>query len=154
MVRAKAAGVVAFKLYPAGATTNSDSGVTDIELVMPTLRAMAEVRFGAEAPVIKPVLCEVIGGPIKPSAKLTGEPIKDGSNGHFAKHRCNPPKPSPHVQSAPRLSLLPCQQRGNPCQGPRDGTWKGTEAAPGASWVHWGDCGAGRRGCCCWCTER
>lgn len=42
--RAKAAGVVAFKLYPAGATTNSDSGVTDIQLVMPTLRAMAQVR--------------------------------------------------------------------------------------------------------------
>lgn len=42
--RAKAAGVVAFKLYPAGATTNSDSGVTDIQLVMPTLRAMAEVQ--------------------------------------------------------------------------------------------------------------
>ena len=42
--RAKAAGVVAFKLYPAGATTNSDSGVTDIQLVMPTLRAMAEVH--------------------------------------------------------------------------------------------------------------
>ncbi len=40
---AKEAGVVAFKLYPAGATTNSASGVTDIELVMPTLHAMAEV---------------------------------------------------------------------------------------------------------------
>lgn len=39
---AKASGVVfACKLYPAGATTNSDSGVTDIELVKPTLRAMA-----------------------------------------------------------------------------------------------------------------
>jgi hypothetical protein len=35
--------VVAFKLYPAGATTNSDSGVTDIQRVMPTLHAMAEV---------------------------------------------------------------------------------------------------------------
>ena len=37
------AGVVAFKLYPAGATTNSDSGVTDFNKCLPTLRAMAEV---------------------------------------------------------------------------------------------------------------
>ena len=37
------AGVVAFKLYPAGATTNSDSGVTDFRKCLPTLRAMAEV---------------------------------------------------------------------------------------------------------------
>ncbi len=39
---AKAAGVVACKLYPAGATTNSASGVTDIEKLTPTLAAMAE----------------------------------------------------------------------------------------------------------------
>ena len=38
--RAKEAGVVAFKLYPAGATTNSDSGVTDMRKVAPTLEAM------------------------------------------------------------------------------------------------------------------
>ena len=30
IVRAKAAGVVAAKLYPAGATTNSDAGVTEL----------------------------------------------------------------------------------------------------------------------------
>lgn len=35
--------MVAFKLYPAGATTNSASGVTDIQRVIPTLHAMAEV---------------------------------------------------------------------------------------------------------------
>ncbi|GAB4821448.1 hypothetical protein N2152v2_008494 [Parachlorella kessleri] len=40
--RAKEAGVVAFKLYPAGATTNSDSGVTDFDKCLPTLKAMAE----------------------------------------------------------------------------------------------------------------
>ena len=34
---------MAFKLYPAGATTNSDSGVTDFTKCLPTLRAMAEV---------------------------------------------------------------------------------------------------------------
>lgn len=41
---AKEKGVVAYKLYPAGATTNSDSGVTDINRCIPTLRTMAEVR--------------------------------------------------------------------------------------------------------------
>ncbi len=40
VVRAKAAGVVAFKLYPAGATTNSDAGVTDIRKTYATLEAM------------------------------------------------------------------------------------------------------------------
>lgn len=39
---AKAAGVVACKLYPAGATTNSDSGVTNIENLYPVLETMAE----------------------------------------------------------------------------------------------------------------
>lgn len=38
--RAKAAGVVACKLYPAGATTNSDAGVTDLRKIYPTLEAM------------------------------------------------------------------------------------------------------------------
>ena len=37
---AKAAGVVALKLYPAGATTNSDAGVTDIRKTYRTLEAM------------------------------------------------------------------------------------------------------------------
>lgn len=35
--------VVACKLYPAGATTNSDSGVTDAKKIYPVLEAMAEV---------------------------------------------------------------------------------------------------------------
>lgn len=39
---AKAAGIVAFKLYPAGATTNSDAGVTDIFKLLPVLEAMAQ----------------------------------------------------------------------------------------------------------------
>jgi dihydroorotase len=38
--RAKEAGVVAAKLYPAGATTNSDAGVTDLRKIYPTLEAM------------------------------------------------------------------------------------------------------------------
>ncbi|EGY51472.1 dihydroorotase [Neisseria shayeganii] len=44
---AKAAGIVAFKLYPAGATTNSDSGVTDLFKLLPVLREIAaqDLRF-------------------------------------------------------------------------------------------------------------
>ena len=40
IARAKAAGVVACKLYPAGATTNSDAGVTDLRKIYPVLQAM------------------------------------------------------------------------------------------------------------------
>lgn len=41
---AKASGYVhAAKLYPAGATTNSDSGVTSIDKILPAIEAMAEV---------------------------------------------------------------------------------------------------------------
>ncbi|MGX5649055.1 dihydroorotase [Hydrogenophaga borbori] len=40
IARARAAGVVALKLYPAGATTNSDAGVTDIRKTHKTLEAM------------------------------------------------------------------------------------------------------------------
>ncbi|MFM8755821.1 MAG: dihydroorotase, partial [Limnohabitans sp.] len=38
--RARQAGVVACKLYPAGATTNSDAGVTDMRKIYPVLDAM------------------------------------------------------------------------------------------------------------------
>jgi dihydroorotase len=34
--------IVAVKLYPAGATTNSEAGVTDLDKTMPTLEAMSE----------------------------------------------------------------------------------------------------------------
>ena len=40
IARAKAAGVVACKLYPAGATTNSDAGVTELRKIYPVLEAM------------------------------------------------------------------------------------------------------------------
>ena len=40
IARAKAAGMVAAKLYPAGATTNSDAGVTDLRKIYKTLEAM------------------------------------------------------------------------------------------------------------------
>ena len=40
IARAKAAGIVACKLYPAGATTHSDAGVTDIRKIEPVLEAM------------------------------------------------------------------------------------------------------------------
>ena len=41
--KAKAEGIVGFKLYPAGATTNSDAGVTDIKHCYKALEAMQEV---------------------------------------------------------------------------------------------------------------
>lgn len=40
IVRAKGAGIAAVKFYPAGATTNSDAGVTDLRKTYPTLDAM------------------------------------------------------------------------------------------------------------------
>ena len=40
IARARDAGVVAAKLYPAGATTNSDAGVTDLRKTYKTLEAM------------------------------------------------------------------------------------------------------------------
>jgi len=40
IARAKAAGVVALKLYPAGATTHSEAGVTDVRKTYPALEAM------------------------------------------------------------------------------------------------------------------
>lgn len=40
MARAQEAGVVALKLYPAGATTHSDAGVTDLRKTYRTLEAM------------------------------------------------------------------------------------------------------------------
>ena len=42
-IDAKAAGVVAAKLYPAGATTNSTSGVAALDALYPVFEAMAEV---------------------------------------------------------------------------------------------------------------
>lgn len=46
IVRARESGVVhAVKLYPAGATTHSDQGVTDWRKVEPVLKAMAEAKM-------------------------------------------------------------------------------------------------------------
>jgi len=41
--KAKAEGIIGFKLYPAGATTNSDAGVTDIKHCYKVLEAMQAV---------------------------------------------------------------------------------------------------------------
>ncbi|KAA1161899.1 dihydroorotase [Pseudoalteromonas distincta] len=44
IIKAKATGkIVAAKLYPAGATTNSDSGVTSVKNIYPVLKAMQKV---------------------------------------------------------------------------------------------------------------
>lgn len=45
IARAAAAGVCALKLYPAGATTNSDAGVTDIRNTYKTLEAMQKHKL-------------------------------------------------------------------------------------------------------------
>lgn len=50
---AKEAGVVAFKLYPTGATTNSQSGVTEWKKCIPTLKAMEEVSNNYLAILVK-----------------------------------------------------------------------------------------------------
>ena len=77
MKRAKDAGVVAVKLYPAGATTNSDAGVTDMRKTYKTLEAMqregllllvhGEVTspyidlFDREAVFIEQILSKLVG---------------------------------------------------------------------------------------------
>ncbi|AZR60402.1 dihydroorotase [Eikenella corrodens] len=55
---AKAAGIVAFKLYPAGATTNSDSGVTDLFKLLPVLEEIAaqDLRFLVHGEVTAPAI--------------------------------------------------------------------------------------------------
>ena len=55
---AKAAGIVAFKLYPAGATTNSDSGVTDLLKLLPVLEEIAaqDLRFLVHGEVTAPAI--------------------------------------------------------------------------------------------------
>ena len=55
---AKATGIVAFKLYPAGATTNSDSGVTDLFKLLPVLEEIAaqDMRFLVHGEVTDPAI--------------------------------------------------------------------------------------------------
>ena len=55
---AEAAGIVAFKLYPAGATTNSDSGVTDLFKLLPVLEEIAaqDMRFLVHGEVTDPAI--------------------------------------------------------------------------------------------------
>ena len=55
---AKAAGIVAFKLYPAGATTNSDSGVTELFKLLPVLEEIAaqDMRFLVHGEVTDPAI--------------------------------------------------------------------------------------------------
>lgn len=45
MLHAKAQGIVACKLYPQGATTNSAFGVSDIEALYPVFEAMSEAKL-------------------------------------------------------------------------------------------------------------
>lgn len=76
IAEAKAAGIVACKLYPAGATTNSDSGVTSLENIKEALGAMEKLGllllvhgevtdekidiFDREAVFIETKLCQIV----------------------------------------------------------------------------------------------
>lgn len=56
VIKAKAAGVTAYKLYPAGATTNSAAGVTDLKALYPVLETMQKegIRFLMHGEVTDP----------------------------------------------------------------------------------------------------
>ena len=97
---AKAAGMVAFKLYPAGATTNSDSGVTDLFKLLPVLEAMAEEGllllvhgevthaeidiFDREAVFIDQVLCPIMEQ--VPTLKIVFEHITTAEAAQLVAH--------------------------------------------------------------------
>ena len=78
IARAADAGIVALKLYPAGATTNSDAGVTDIRKTYKTLEAMqrAGLKLLAHGEVTDPeidlfdreaVFIDRVLAPLRPS---------------------------------------------------------------------------------------
>ncbi len=94
---AKKAGIVAFKLYPAGATTNSDSGVTNLQNLLPVLEVMAQEGvlllvhgevtdndvdvFDREAMFIERVLAPVMAQ--VPTLKVVFEHITTAEAAHF-----------------------------------------------------------------------
>jgi dihydroorotase len=89
--RAKDAGVVALKLYPAGATTNSDAGVTDLRKTYRTLEAMQRegllllVHGEVTDPRHRPVRPRggVHRAPADPAAQgLPGAEDRDGAHHH------------------------------------------------------------------------
>ncbi|MCL9774138.1 dihydroorotase [Vibrio methylphosphonaticus] len=98
--KAKAAGVVAAKLYPAGATTNSDSGVTSAKNVYATLEAMEEVGmlllvhgevtthdidiFDREKEFLETVLAPVVND--FPNLKIVLEHITTADAANFVKN--------------------------------------------------------------------
>ena len=101
MARAKASGhVLAAKLYPAGATTNSDQGVTAIEKIFPVLEAMqthglvlclhGEVAdpeidvFDREAVFIERILMPLV--PRFPELKIVLEHITTREAAEFVHH--------------------------------------------------------------------
>ncbi|KXZ51580.1 hypothetical protein GPECTOR_12g543 [Gonium pectorale] len=100
VLNAKAAGIVAFKLYPAGATTNSDSGVTDLNKPIEALKAMADSgvlllvhgevtdadvdMFDREAVFIQRKLAEfVAGAPANVAATITPQHMLMNRNSLF-----------------------------------------------------------------------
>ena len=114
--KAKATGMVtAIKLYPKGATTNSNNGVTDIDKLDETLLAMQEVGmpllihgevtdsdvdiFDREPvfieTIFRPLVAKVRG--VRPSSFRVeaGAPTRRRSRGPF--HRSVPPPPPPRA---------------------------------------------------------
>src|SRR3989344_1635621 len=122
IVRAKAAGVVACKLYPAGATTNSDAGVTDLRKTYKTLEAMQKAGmlllvhgevtssdidlFDREAVFIEqqgtPPPAAAASSPWAPTAHRTPRPSR---NTPAAAQAATPP--TPPLRCMPRRSTTP-----------------------------------------------
>tara|TARA_R110000824_G_scaffold2539_4_gene11662 strand:- start:1526 stop:2557 length:1032 start_codon:yes stop_codon:yes gene_type:complete len=100
ILEASADGVVAAKLYPAGATTNSASGVQDIRNIYPVLEAMAECGmlllvhgevtdadidiFDREKVFLERVLAPTLDA--FPSLKVVLEHITTADSAEFVRH--------------------------------------------------------------------
>lgn len=100
ILEASSSGVVAAKLYPAGATTNSASGVQDIRNIYPVLEAMAECGmlllvhgevtdadidiFDREKVFLERVLAPTLDA--FPSLKVVLEHITTADSAEFVRH--------------------------------------------------------------------
>ena len=96
------AGVVAVKLYPAGATTNSDAGVTDLRKTYPTLEAMQRVGMPL---LVHGEVTDPDDRPLRPrgglhrdpadpaAARLSGAEDRRSSTSRRARRRSTWPRP-------------------------------------------------------------
>jgi hypothetical protein len=159
--RAKDAGVVAVKLYPAGATTNSDAGVTDLRKTYKTLEAMqraglaaAGARRSHQSPDIdlfdrEAVFIDTQLIPLRrdfPELKIVFEHITTQEARSMCRrggpfHRCHHHRPPPAVQpqrhlhrrhSARTTTACPSQARNPP---PGAGASRHQWLHPSSSWA-------------------